>query len=173
MDERADAPSRAAALVAAAAARLAAAGARDEAWAEYVPARRVLGLPRAARMTPRGRVWRLAVLLITTDGELLATGRVVRAQREVRRSVTANSVAVERAFKAAAVRGGYREDETVNFGAVPIELDELATVGASGPLMLGDDGVLRVRWSPTDPSALADLAGYLAERVDLLSSVAE
>ncbi|WP_395245311.1 hypothetical protein ACGGZK_05760 [Agromyces sp. MMS24-K17] len=169
MDDRADAPARVAALVADAVARLRAAGAREEAWAEYVPARRVLGLPRAARMTPRGRVWRLGVLLVTTDGALLATGRVVRAQREVRRSVTANSVAVERAFKAAAVRGGYHEDETVNFGAVPVDLDELAAHGASGPLVVGDDGVLRVRWSPTDPGALADLAGYLAERVDLLA----
>ena len=105
----------------------------------------------------------------TTDGALLATGRVVRAQREVRKSVTANSVAVERAFKAAAVRGGYHEDETVNFGAVPVDLEELAAHGASGPLVVGDDGVLRVRWSPTDLGALADLAGYLTERVDLLA----
>ncbi|UOE43052.1 hypothetical protein [Agromyces larvae] len=158
-------------LVARAAARLQAAGARDEALASFVPARRVLGFPRAERMSRAGRVWRLGVLLVTDDGRVLGTGRVVRAEPEVRRSVTANSVAEQRAYRVAAIRGGFRTGETVNFDAVPIDLDELARSGASGPLVLGDrdrDREVLVRWSATDPTALAPFERYLAERVDLL-----
>ncbi|WP_394553345.1 hypothetical protein ACDF64_03080 [Agromyces sp. MMS24-JH15] len=170
MDQRSDAPSRVRALAAEAARALAAAGARDEALADFAPARRVLGIPRAARMTPAGRVWRLGVLLVAPVGGLFGTGRVVRAQREVRRSVTANAVAVERAYRAAAVRGGYREDETVNFGAQRIDPDELGAFGASGPLVLGADGAVLVRWSAGDPTALAPFERYLAERVDLATA---
>ena len=50
-----------------AAARLHAAGARTEALAEYEPASRVLLLPRAERLRPVGRVWRLGALLLEAD----------------------------------------------------------------------------------------------------------
>jgi hypothetical protein len=141
--------------------------ARDEALAAFVPERRVLGLPRAARMTAVGRVWRLGVLLLDADGRLFATGRVVRAERPTRRSITAEAVAEQRALRAAAVKGGIHEGETVNFDAGPLDLDELVRDGASGPLVLRDGEVL-VRWSPAQPDALTPLDRYLADRVDLL-----
>lgn len=147
---------------------LRAAGARDEALADYVPERRVLGLPRAARMTPVGRVWRLGVLLIDAGGRICATGRVVRAERPTRRSIPANAVAEQRAYRAAAVKGGIPEGDTVNFDARPVDLDELAREGASGPLVLADDGAVLVRWSPSQPDALTPLERYLADRVELL-----
>jgi hypothetical protein len=143
--------------------------ARDEVLAEFVPERRVFGLPRAARMTPAGRVWRLGVLLLDADGNAYGTGRVVRAERQARRSITAEAVAEQRAYRAAAVKGGIAEGETVNFGASRVDLDELARSGASGPLVLGDDGRdVFVRWSPTQPEALSPLDRYLADRVELL-----
>jgi hypothetical protein len=147
---------------------LAEAGARREVLAEFVPGRRMLGVPRAARMTPVGRVWRLGVVLLDDAGAAWATGRVVRSERPSRKSVTAEAVAEQRAYRAAAAKGGIAEGETVNFDASPIDLDEFARVGASGPLVLLDDQVL-VRWSPTQPDALAPLERYLAERVDLLA----
>lgn len=145
-------------------------GARHEALAEFVSERRVLGIPRAARMTPIGRVWRLGVLLLDADAMLYATGRVVRAERPARKSVTAESVAEQRAFRAAAVKGGIPEGETVNFDAAPVDLDELGRGGASGPLVLdAAAGEVLVRWSPSQPDALTPLDAYLRDRADLLA----
>jgi hypothetical protein len=154
-------------LIAEAVTALRAGGARDEALADYVPERRVLGVPRAARMTPVGRVWRLGVLLLDADGRISSIGRVVRAERPARRSIPANAVAEQRAYRAAAVKGGIHEGDTVNFDARPVDLDELARDGASGPLVL-DGAVVFVRWSPAQPDALTPLERYLADRVELL-----
>ena len=169
-----EAIARAHAAIAEAAAALRAGAARDEILADFVPERRVLGLPRAARMTPIGRVWRLGMLLIDDDdgrgdSGLWATGRVVRAERPTRRSIPAESIAEQRAYRAAAVKGGVAEGATVNFDASRVDLDELARSGASGPLVLGDGGrEVLVRWSPSQPDALVSLERYLADRVELL-----
>lgn len=143
------------------------AGARHETLAELVPERRMLRIPRAARMTPIGNVWRLGVLLLDESGGLYGTGHVVRAERAARKSVTAEAVARQRAWRAAAVKGGIAEGETVDFDTAPVDLDELGRAGASGPLVLRDDAVL-VRWSPAQPDALTPLDAYLRDRVDLL-----
>lgn len=158
---------RARALIADAVAALREAGARHETLAELVPERRVLGIPRAARMTPIGPVWRLGVLLVDESGGLHGTGHVVRAERAARRSVTAEAVAQQRAWRAAAVKGGIAEGETVDFDATPVHLDVLARDGASGPLVLRGGDVF-VRWSPHQPDALTPLDAYLRDRVDLL-----
>ncbi|SFR91740.1 hypothetical protein SAMN05428970_3836 [Agromyces sp. CF514] len=170
-----DAAAAVGALVADAAARLSAAGARTEVLAEYEPPRRVLGIPRAARMTRIGEVWRLGVLLVSADARLYATGRVVRAERAARKSITAESVAEQRALRAAAVKGGIPEGATVSFDAEPVELGALAESGApaaSDPLVVRD-GEVFVRWNPNSPDALAPLARYLAERVELLANPPE
>ena len=151
----------------AAAAELGGQAARDEALAEYVPERRTLGIPRAARMTPIGRVWRLGVLLIDADGNFFATGRVVRAERPVRRSTPAAAIAEQRAYAAAAAKGGFTEGETVNFAAVPVGPAELEASGASGAVVVVGDALF-VRWSPAQPDALTPLDRYLADRVELL-----
>jgi uncharacterized protein GlcG (DUF336 family) len=154
-------------LLIGAAAALRDGGARRETLAELVPARRVLGMPRAARMTPIGPVWRIGVLLVDEGGRAYATGHVVRAERAARKSITAEAVAQQRAWRAAAVKGGIPEGETVDFDAPAVDLDELGRVGASGPLVLHDGGVL-VRWSPAQPDALTPLDAYLRDRIDLL-----
>ncbi len=160
---------RARELVTDAAATLRASAAREEVLAEYVPGRRVLGLPRAARMTPVTRVWRLGVLLLAADGRLFATGRVVRAERPARRSVIAEAVAEQRAYRAAAVKGGIAEGSTVNFDARPIDLDVIARGEASGPLLLRD-GAMLVRWNASQPDMFMPLDRYLADRVELLAN---
>ncbi|GGI46299.1 hypothetical protein BCL57_001306 [Agromyces flavus] len=150
------------------------ASARTETLAEFVPSRRVLGMPRAPRMRVIGPVWRLGVLLLDADGRVYGTGRVIRAERAARKSVTAESVAVQRAYRAAAVKGGIAEGTTVVFDAEPVELDAavLAADATSGPLVLtsGADGSsqLAVRWNPARDDALIPFESYLAERVDLL-----
>ena len=171
MTDAADAASLAVAaareLVAGAVAALREGGARRETLAELVPERRVLGIPRPARMSAVGRVWRLGVLLLDEAGGVWDAGRVVRAERPARRSITAEAVAEQRALRAAAVKGGIAEGETVDFDATPIDLDVLGRDGASGPLVLRDGAVL-VRWSHAQPDALTPLDAYLRDRVDLL-----
>lgn len=112
------------------AARLAAAGARDEALATHRPARRLLGvLPRPAVLAKAGRVWRLGDYLVTPEGELLRTGRVVRvAGTDRRRSVVAEAITQHHALAVAARRGGHREGETVNFDADPVDPGSLDPV---------------------------------------------
>ncbi|GAA2034392.1 hypothetical protein GCM10009819_18310 [Agromyces tropicus] len=151
---------------------LAEASARTETLAEFVPGRRVLGVPRAPRMHVVGPVWRLGVLLLDAEGRLFATGRVVRAERAVRKSITAGSVAEHRAYRAAAIKGGIPEGETVDFDAEPLPLDTAALAAGEGPLRLlrGEDGsrFVGVRWNPAFADAMLPLDAYLAERVDLL-----
>ncbi len=123
-------------LVADAVAALRAAWRPQETLAELVPERRVLGIPRAARMTPIGRVWRLGVLLLDEAGGVWDTGRVVRAERAARKSITAEAVAEQRALRAAAVKGGIPRARPWSSTRRPIDLDELARDGASGPLVV-------------------------------------
>ncbi|MFC9916920.1 hypothetical protein [Agromyces binzhouensis] len=151
---------------------LAEASARTETLAEFVAGRRVLGMPRAPRMSVVGPVWRLGVLLLDADARLYSTGRVVRAERAVRRSVLADSVAEHRAYRAAAIKGGIPEGETVVFDAEPLSLEPDALAVGDGPLRLipRDDGtsIVGVRWNPAFADAALPLDAYLAERVDLL-----
>lgn len=163
-----DAIERARAAVASAVAVLRDAGARTEVLAEYEPARRVLGIPRAPRLRPIARVWRLGVLVLDEQGALYEAGRVVRAERPARRSITANAVAEHRAYRAAAVKGGIAEGETVVFDARPIALDPAALADDAADVQLRD-GVVSVRWSPAQANALVPLDRYLAERADLLA----
>jgi hypothetical protein len=120
-------------------------------------------------------VWRLGVLLLDAEGRLRATGRVIRAEHAVRKSVTAESVAEQRAYRAAAVKGGIPDGATVVFDAAPIELDgdALGAGATSGPVVLVvDDGGaarLAVRWNPAIDGALMPFDAYLSERVDLLA----
>jgi hypothetical protein len=164
----AGAVTRARAAVAATAAVLRDAGARTEVLAEYEPARRVLGIPRAPRLRPISRVWRLGVLVLDDAGRLFEAGRVVRAERPARRSITANAVAEHRAFRAAAVKGGIAEGETVVFDARAIDLAAAALDDPDADVQLRD-GIVQVRWSPTQANAFVPLERYLAERADLLA----
>lgn len=145
------------------------AGARTEVLAEFEPERRVLGvIPRAARLRPLRRVWRLGVLVLDDEGRLYEAGRVVRAERPARRSITANSVAEHRSYRAAAVKGGIAEGETVVFDARRIDLDPSTLTEADADVQLRD-GIVQVRWSPTQANTFVPLDRYLTERADLLA----
>jgi len=168
-----------------AAARLAAAGARTEALAEYVPPSRVLLVPRPERLRPLGSAWRLGVLLLMAEGAddshsssptagespmrlpaLFATGSLTRAHEPGRTTFIAASAERRRQLRVAAFRGHYPPGTSVNFDAAPIPLDS-SLVGAPGPLTVRD-GDAFVRWVPSNPDALTGFDAYLAERVALL-----
>lgn len=148
---------------------LVAAGARQEALAEYVPARRRLLIRREPVLRRTGSVWRVGVFLLDAEAVLRATGALVRATPPGRPQGLAGSVEARRALRAAAQRGGFRDGETVNFDAAPILLDAEALRASTGPLFLRDGRAL-VRWSAAaGDDAARDFDAYLAERVDLLA----
>lgn len=154
-------------LLATTAERLDAADARDEAVAEFVPARRVLLVERRAAMRPLGRAWRLGVFLLHADGLLRATGAIARAVEPGHPGHQALSVERRREQRAAAYRA-YPLGETVNFDAPAIDLDAEALLVTEGPLFLRD-GRPVVRWNATLPDTAArDLQPYLAESAELL-----
>lgn len=75
-------------------------------------------------MVPVGRAWRLGEFLLTPDGQLLRTGRVVRvAGTDRRRSVVAASITEHHTLAIAAKRGGFPDGETVNFDTRPVDPD--------------------------------------------------
>lgn len=146
---------------------LSAAGARQEALAELVPARRVLLIRREPVLRGVGSVWRLGVFLLDADAVLRATGSLVRATPPGRPQGLARSVEERRALRAAAQRGGFRDGETVNFDAPVVALDAEALRASTGPLFLRD-GLPLVRWSAAAGDAVArEFGEYLAERADL------
>ena len=144
-------------IVAAAAARLAAASVADEALAELRPERRLGPLTRPAKFEPVGRAWRLGELLVTRDGQLLATAKVIRAV--IPKDFSANKSPAEehrRSLQRAAARGPFHPGETVNYDHRP----------ALGHIVFeqGDSVILRL------PYAEVELEGYLADRVDFAIS---
>ena len=152
-----------------AASRLAAAGARDEALAVFIPARRRLAVfTKRATMVPKGRVWRLGVFLLGHDETLYATGATTRAVAPGHPGYQSLSAENRREQRAAAFRGPFARGETVNFDAAPIELEADGIRSSSGPLVLRGRAAV-VRWSPTagDDTAMP-FDAYLSERVDLL-----
>jgi hypothetical protein len=167
-DGDAEAVAAAGALLADTAERLRAAGVPDQAVADFEPATRRFGVPRRARLRPRGRAWRLGVLLLAADGSVRATGAVTRAVPPGHPGHVAASTEARREVRAAAFRGPFAPGETVNFDAPPIELTAAALRTATGPLFVRDGRVL-VRWSVSaGADAARDLAPYLAERAELL-----
>ncbi len=155
-------------LLGAAAQRLRAAGAPDEALAVFEPARKRLGITLKPRMKPIGRVWRLGVLLVEPDGGVRATGGITRAVPPGHVRYAAVSIEARREVRAAAHRGPFREGETIDYDAPRILLTPDALRTTPGPLLLADGGV-RVRWSVSaGDDAARPLGAYLDERVELL-----
>lgn len=135
-----------------------------EGLGELVLPRRILGIPRALRIVPRGYAWHLGVLLLT-EYEVLSTGQIIRAREDAPRGYTAQSQRERAELAAAAARGGFAEGQTVHVGWQVLDLEAVARGEASGPLVLRGD-VPSVRWSPA--GGLMPLEAYLDERISLL-----
>jgi hypothetical protein len=152
-----------------AARRLSEAGAKDELLADLTQRKRLLGLVRPPIFVPRGRVWRLGVLLLDQAGTLYATGTITRATETGRPTYQSASVEERREFRATAVRSGLPAGETVNFNARSIDLDPEALHASAGPIVLRDDKPF-VRWSHSLGGEMSlPLDAYLRDRVDLLA----
>lgn len=153
-----------------AARRLVEAGARDEALAEYVAPRKVLGLTRPAVLRPVARAWRLGALMLGRDGTLYATGAIVRAGEAGVRNHQSQSAEDRRDLRAAALRGKFAPGESVNHGWAVVDLTALGSADpVAGPVFLAADGSVRVRWNAAlGDGASRELVAYIDERVGLL-----
>lgn len=144
---------------------------QPEALAEYIPAgKRLLVLPKPATMRPLAEVWRLGSLLLGTDHSLWAAGPSTRAAERGRVGYQSLSREERRDVAAAALRGGYALGQTVNFDAVPIQLNEASLQELDPALPLGfSNRELRVRWRVGAPlDGAPTLANYFKERAALL-----
>lgn len=166
-DDRALAEIRA--VVSRAVERLEAAGARDEALAEYVEPRKVLLFTRDAVLRPVGRAWRLGALMVDRDGTLYATGAIVRAREAGIRNYQSQSGEDRRDLRAAALRGKFPAGEPVNHGWRVVALDAESLRSGDSPVLVAPDGSVKVRWNAAlGDGAARDLAAYVDERVGLL-----
>ncbi|GEK80627.1 hypothetical protein [Agrococcus baldri] len=153
---------RARALLRETAERLAAARARDEALARYEEPRPVLGvLQRRPTMRSLGRAWRMGALLLQADGSVWATGVSTRVAEPGRPQHHTASVEIRRAYRAAAIQGGFPMGETVNHGIAPIALDA-TLIGGTGALFVRA-GEAWVRWGTDAPVELERYLGDLSE----------
>lgn len=108
----------------------------------------------APKIVKTGRAWRLGTVLLHRDGRLYRVGRTTRAIEPQRGYANKSAEADERReVQRAAVRGGFTEGETVNFGHEPLH-PELV------------DGVWMIAWSPRLPE-LVPLQEFLDERIRL------
>lgn len=150
-----------------AAARLMVAGVSPDALGRFVPARRRLLVNRPPRIVRDGSAWIVGRLLVSVDGELLAATHTLRAHVPKPHINYPSESARERdQLRHAAIRGGFREGETVHWDAVPIVAAELTEMSAP---VLVRDGAPMVIWSPAAPAASAQpLPEYLDSRIDLL-----
>jgi len=115
--------------------------------------KRMLGIPRSARIEPVARAWPLGVVLLG-ESEVWETGEIVRAHEEMPRGFTSENQRRRAELAVAARRGGFAEGETVHVGWQPL----------GDALIPGDEPM--IRWSVrADPMPLAR---YLDERIELL-----
>lgn len=144
--------------------RLAAADARQEALGEYLEPRGVLGIRKRPTMRRLGSAWRLGALLVAPDASLWATGLSTRVVEPGRPQHLHSAAEIRRAYRAAALQGGFALGETVNHDIEPLTLDASLAERPRGPLLIAGSSVL-VREGQDAP---VPFERYLDDRVELL-----
>jgi hypothetical protein len=155
-------------LLARTVARLESLGVADESLGEFRKPRRLLPAPPS--MTPTGRAWRLGVLLVDRELHLYATGEVTRAIEPGRAAVNRSADGERRrSDRMAAARGPFRRGEVVNFGYLPLALDDESLAAGSGPLSLEGETVV-VRWGDGfGELGISPIEDYFDDRITLLT----
>lgn len=135
---------------------------------DFVPAKKVLGIQRRAKMLHMGEVWHLGVFLLNSDGGLFEAGSSTRAVAPGHPGHVSVSQEERREQRDAAFRGGFPEGSVVNFGAKALYLDVDFLRKSTGNLFV-KNGQPYVRWRPgaSDDEAMP-FKDYMAERLELL-----
>jgi hypothetical protein len=150
-------------------ARLDRLGVADESLGEFRKPRRLIPAPPS--MVPTGRAWRLGVLLVDREGRVYATGEITRAIEPGRAAVNRSEQGERRrADRLAASRGPFARGEVVNFGYLPLAIDDASLAAGSGPLRLEADTVT-VRWGDGfGELGVSPIEEYLDDRIALLTA---
>lgn len=136
--------------------------------AEFIPASRVLGFDRRAKLVPVGEVWHLGVFLMNAQGVLFEYGSSTRAVPPGHPGHVSISQEQRREYRDAAFRSGFAEGAVVNFDAKDIDLDIEHLRKSTGGLFVKDGNAL-VRWrSGVNDDEAMPFETYMAERVELL-----
>lgn len=143
-------------------------GARREVLGQWRTPRKVLGIGGDPKIVEVGDAWHVGALLLTDDA-VFAVGEIIRSQDPGRRGYTAESARERAAIRAAALRGRIPAGTVVHVGWRELDLPAIEG-GSADPLLSVTGGVPMIRWSTA--GSPTPLAGYLAERVDLLVSPA-
>ena len=171
-------------LIASAANRLLAAGANPEQLAVSTPARRLLGaFPLSSSFRKAGEGFLLGALVVTTSGDVLEPGLIIRASLKVLPGHQAQSAQERLELRRKLLAAKFPEDSAVLIDPRRLPIDDLDQLAKEqGPLVLREmvvDGILTqqllVRWIPTASDAdLRPLEDYLDERVELaITGIAE
>ncbi|WP_382306482.1 hypothetical protein [Herbiconiux sp. UC225_62] len=146
------------------------AGARTEALGAFEQRRSILGVRRGPVLVPKGRVWRLGVLLLDAQGGLHEVGAVTRAVDPGRVTNQSPRAEERRDYRRAAYQGKFERGDTVNYDAKPVALDA-DSLRADGGLLSLDGDTVMVRWNKQPGAAgLTPLVPYLTERATLLTA---
>lgn len=139
-----------------------------EQLADYQPAKRVLGIPRRAKMQHVGDAWHLGLFLLAQDGQLFEAGKTTRAVAPGHPGHVSKSQEERRGYRDAAFRGPFPEGSVVNFDFRKIELD-IDELRQSSHALFVKNGLALVRWRPgaNDDEAMP-FKEYMAERLELL-----
>ncbi|SDZ14295.1 hypothetical protein [Herbiconiux ginsengi] len=149
---------------------LTAAGARTEALGAFEQKRSILGIRRGSALVPKGRVWRLGVLLLDTHGGLHEVGAVTRAVDPGRVTNQSPRAEERRDYRRAAYQGAFERGDTVNYDTTPVAVDADGLRAGGSLLSLAGDTVM-VRWNKQPGAAgLTPLVPYLTERAALLTA---
>ena len=154
-------------LLASARVRLDDAGVPLDRHARVVTPKRILGIPRRARLELDVPVWPLGQLLLGDDESLFAAGDTVTPREDRPIGYTSERQRARDELRTMASRAGIPIGSAVHIDPQLLRRPGEPSLTVAGPLV-EDGGALAVRWSTMPGAAPRSLADYLEERIELL-----
>lgn len=138
-----------------------------ERHARVVTPKRILGIPRQARLELDVPVWPLGQLLLGEDGSLFAAGYTVTPREDRPIGYTSERQRARDKLRTMASRAGIPLGSAVHIDPQLLWGSGEVSGTVAGPL-IEDGEALAVRWSTMPGAAVRPLAEYLEEHIELL-----
>ena len=136
--------------------------------ADYLPPRRVWGIPRGPKMIPRTEGWHLGVLLIDIEGNIYKAGESTLVEDLPHTNHNSPYRAERRQYSDAAFRAGFPVGSVVYFDVELVSLDAEDLASSPGVIFTSGEHAY-VRWragARNEDSVL--FSDYISERIELL-----